>query len=1002
MMEIDPICEETTLWFEFLLKPELLEKQMTNQTKALEIMSEFLNIIPPEFGQQTNDINSPDSDSLSKIESLTNKFGRKQLAIKILELKIASCDFIHWNLDVIEKYLPISKQVQLLSDLCSITSGRMVNLPLSLVHEVPVSNDGSKSALSFALTIYHRWLLRAQVLKGSAVKIKPFQGVLTPQDQNICANSDDKFISGLESFTTTSIEFLNGILADSEPFKMPIFESFVPLEETSISRNDICNGQKFDKFVIINKTELKAQIYFDLCSYYIFTKKYDLAKEMATLCRTNYDKLQIELKEKSAEARFCTVSDENLKGYLLACGILQEGNPSLFQRFNDCPLNDLKTMEIILSEDNYKKEIPFIHRKAFEGDLDPSSNEFVKVLALNSIRYILDSSNIVTNDIPFLVLRNNVQRGLLLKYFIQYSNEIIPNMSLSEHNKIKGYLTNFLVRFPPIEMEVKDSKLFTRDEIDTLKRQKTIDSKIDLASIGLQQEWIIPSESKIQRIRVADFERKLVSSTTSKQVRKYLVELAKFNPQQSLWSINRNWYLPNDLRVVVLNLKRGFLQDFSYILLGKVNEMVMKKDFVSAYALISELKNEAKRAEWSSDPTVIKLGKLLEWEKTNIQILMRLDSAWPKKPPTLREQWTVKFIQLTKTITNDMPRLDIIENCLIMLLNLNDWENCVTFDAKRSPISELSVLFAKTMIDIQLDVKNKNSIPRKRDVWDFLLPIFNLSNQQQQTNMKRNQQNRRSSDSPARFLMGTMSISILKQFLDKMRDPFIISILLSMFAKMHNLIKDDTSMDLSIENLHLWPMSISNVNGYNIKTIAESLLQLLKLAIKIYPTNAVWIRLQGDLEYVNGNNEAAMKYYVQSLIISTEYCALPIQRPVIDENIIKKMIKCSSNLGCYLQAAVLCQFIEDVDYTLAFKLLQEKSSNFQDAMDSYYSLIWDTTLLEYIINLHAKKGEHKRRLQAISYIRQLELNANNSEEVKQKAASVRKSKFLRSLANQYL
>jgi hypothetical protein len=140
---------------------------------------------------------------------------------------------------------------------------------------------------------------------------------------------------------------------------------------------------------------------------------------MATLCRTNYDKLQIELKEKSAEARFCTVSDENLKGYLLACGILQEGNPSLFQRFNDCPLNDLKTMEIILSEDNYKKEIPFIHRKAFEGDLDPTSNEFVKVLALNSIRYILDSSNIVTNDIPFLVLRNNVQRGLLLKYFIQ-------------------------------------------------------------------------------------------------------------------------------------------------------------------------------------------------------------------------------------------------------------------------------------------------------------------------------------------------------------------------------------------------------------------------------------------------------------------------------------------------------------------------------------------------------------------------------------------------------
>lgn len=240
---------------------------------------------------------------------------------------------------------------------------------------------------------------------------------MTPQDQNNCANSDDKFISGLESFTTTSIEFLQGILADTEPFKMPIFESFVPLEETTFNRNDACNGQKFDKFQIISKTELKAQIYFDLCSYYIFTKKYDLAKEKAILCRNNYEKLKRESNGK--EHRFCTVTDENLEGYLQACGILQEGNPSLFQRFNECILSDRKNIENLLSEDNYKKEIPFIHRKILEGDTDLSSNDFIKILALNSIRYILDSSNIVTNDIPFLVLRNSTQRNLMLKYFIQ-------------------------------------------------------------------------------------------------------------------------------------------------------------------------------------------------------------------------------------------------------------------------------------------------------------------------------------------------------------------------------------------------------------------------------------------------------------------------------------------------------------------------------------------------------------------------------------------------------
>lgn len=223
-----------------------------------------------------------------------------------------------------------------------------------------------------------------------------------------------------------------------------------------------------------------------------------------------------------------------------------------------------------------------------------------------------------------------------------------------------------------------------------------------------------------------------------------------------------------------------------------------------------------------------------------------------------------------------------------------------------------------------------------------------------------------------------------------------------MLSKMHNLLKDDSNMELNIENFHLWPQSISHANGYSVKSVAEALNHLLRSGLKLHPMNIPWIKLQGDLEYINGNNEAAMKYFVQSIIISTDYGSLPIQRPLIDENIVKKMIKCSSNLGCFLQSAVLCQFLEEIDYTMAFKCLQEKAGSFQDAMDSYYSLIWDSTLLEYIINLHFKKGEHKRKLQAISFIRQLELNANNSDDIKQKAAAIRRIKFIRSLANQYM
>lgn len=136
-----------------------------------------------------------------------------------------------------------------------------------------------------------------------------------------------------------------------------------------------------------------------------------------------------------------------------------------------------------------------------------------------------------------------------------------------------------------------------------------------------------------------------------------------------------------------------------------------------------------------------------------------------------------------------------------------------------------------------------------------------------------------------------------------------------------------------------------------------------------------------------------MRCYVNALITGTDYSTFPLQRNVADDYIIHKMIRCSSNLGCHMQATVLCQvkicfcifvskhstiqtvlqFLEEIDYGIVFKKLTEKSSNFTDAMDAYYNCIWDTTLLEFIINLHARKGEHSRKLEAVRLLDNLTL-----------------------------
>lgn len=148
----------------------------------------------------------------------------------------------------------------------------------------------------------------------------------------------------------------------------------------------------------------------------------------------------------------------------------------------------------------------------------------------------------------------------------------------------------------------------------------------------------------------------------------------------------------------------------------------------------------------------------------------------------------------------------------------------------------------------------------------------------------------------------------------------------------------------------------------------------------------------------NGHNESALNYYLKSLLISTDYFNLPVRN---DDHVFRRMIKSCMALGCYTQAAVLCQFLEEPDYVLAFHILAEQKLC-NDAVDAYYHCFFDTNILEYLIHLHHKKGEFQRRKKAIQIMGLLELNSNNNEEIVRETNNLRKSMFLRSLTKQYV
>lgn len=157
---------------------------------------------------------------------------------------------------------------------------------------------------------------------------------------------------------------------------------------------------------------------------------------------------------------------------------------------------------------------------------------------------------------------------------------------------------------------------------------------------------------------------------------------------------------------------------------------------------------------------------------------------------------------------------------------------------------------------------------------------------------------------------------------------------------------------------------------------------------------------KGDMCMSRGDFEQAMGCFVSALMLMSDYFRKFSKSYIEEEPYITRMIQCSISLSCYTQAVALCQMTKSLNYTIAFKQLNERICN--DCCDDIYECIWNVTLLEYIINLHARRGEVERRTRAIQLIGQLELNENNPEDILREAEHVRRGRFFRIMSNKYL
>lgn len=90
-------------------------------------------------------------------------------------------------------------------------------------------------------------------------------------------------------------------------------------------------------------------------------------------------------------------------------------------------------------------------------------------------------------------------------------------------------------------------------------------------------------------------------------------------------------------------------------------------------------------------------------------------------------------------------------------------------------------------------------------IYSLVLPAFGPSPQQYKRNTSGHTLHHR--DSPT--AQQSHLRASLAQFLSKLRDTTVLGIMISLLARLHNVLKDEPSQELMVDNTALWPAVVS-------------------------------------------------------------------------------------------------------------------------------------------------------------------------------------------------
>uniref|UniRef100_A0A673AS23 INTS8 TPR repeats domain-containing protein n=1 Tax=Sphaeramia orbicularis TaxID=375764 RepID=A0A673AS23_9TELE len=955
-----------TSWFEFLLDGSLLEKHLQKSNPdptPVQLIIQFLEQASKPSVNEQNQVQPPADN-------------RRNRTLKLLALKVAA--HMKWDLDVLEKGLTIPVLNMLLNELLCVSK-----VPPGVKHvDLDLSTLPPTTAMG---TTKHTNVTSAELS-------------IVQQEKEMTEN----ILTVLKEQAADSISVLEGALQLKKDFYVHTLRTLDLLAADAAANGET---ESSTAGLCISADELHCQVHYDLGGIFFqqgctdqpahekardhFRQTKELLKKVVFLDST----IHVHLDEK------------RLAGYWNACKALTgDCDPSDSQTLPYDQINSLiracnyqAVIEAFI-KDNVSRSLPNHFRRSVlreflykvqqgESGLDEVCH---KICVCNAIRDALEGEILSVRFQQLLLKPSKRIVDFILEVCTRsLEKDCPPETSRRNMANFMKTLCESLEELSLVFM-VSSHKLFMEllkeEERKVLVEQmRKRSATINLSAKPLPSFYDIPASASVN---IGQLEQQLILSLEPRRIRQILIELHGM-AERPFWRVNSKWEVPSDYINVILSIKDNLTKDLVYILMAKGLHCISIKDFGHARQLFSACLELV--TEFSPKLRQVMLNEMLLLE-VRAHETMAAEGSKERPPPDLVSR-VRGYLEMR---IHDLPLRQVVgEECVAFMLNWRE-NDYLTLQVPPSlvmnnPYIKLGQLLASTCKELP---GPKESRRTAKELWDVVVQICSVSIQH-----KRNNDGRVGLIKQRESSMGILHRSKFITFIKKLREPLVLTTLISLFVRLHSIVRDDIVNEVTAEHLSIWPSSLPNIQAVDVEAVAVTVKELVSYALTLNPNNQSWLITQADIYFVTNQYSAALNLYLQAGAVCSDFFTKAVPPDVYTDQVLKRMIKCCSMMNCHTQVAVLCQFLREVDYMTAFKALQEQNSH--DAMDSFYDYIWDVTILEYLTHIHHKRGETEKRQIAVKAIGQTELNTSNPEEVLQLAAQKRKKRFLQAMAKLY-